>query len=126
MLVTLLLICCLPLVAQTRKTPIEIQCTPAPDDSVGPQLCSALRDIVATSPRYEEVPHNPTGYIIKVLTVSCVEDHYTAFSTVLLHGVMYLDGSVRTCDLQGIRRCAQQVFSKQDEAITIVSKFAPR
>jgi hypothetical protein len=125
-LAALLLVSCLPLLAQTRRTPIEIQCHPAQDDSVGQQLCSALRDIVATSPRYEELPHNPNGFILKILTVSCMQDRSTAFSVVLARGPIYLDGGVRTCNVQNIRRCAQDEFAHQDGNITILSKVAPQ
>lgn len=69
--------------AQTGKTPIEIGCQNKTGDTVGSELCTAIRDTVATSPRYQEVDRSPKGFQLKVITVAVSENVNTAVGMVL-------------------------------------------
>lgn len=57
------------------KTAIHLACTPSDDsnDSTGARFCSALRDLIAASPRYVETndsSNEAVQYVIIVTTVS--------------------------------------------------------
>jgi hypothetical protein len=48
--------------AKAQKSPVYVSCSIAPNDFVGPRLCSALRDAIARSPRYREVGFTAPHY----------------------------------------------------------------
>jgi len=108
--------------AQTSKTPIEISCSSKPGDSVGSEVCTAIRDIVAASPRYREVDQNSDGYQIKLITVAIEENVNTAVSMVTLWNNMYLTNVVQTCGVNAVSRCAHSMVSSFDEDVTSLDK----
>jgi hypothetical protein len=55
--------------AQPNKQPIEVTCTNEADDFVGGRFCSALRDDIARSPRYESASTG-TRWRLHVVTLS--------------------------------------------------------
>ncbi len=108
--------------AQNTKTRIEVGCQSKPGDSVGSEVCTAIRDIVATSPRYQEADRNPDGYQIKVITVAVDENVSTAVSMVTLWNNMYLSNVVQTCGVNAVSRCAQSMVSSFDDDVTSLEK----
>jgi hypothetical protein len=111
-----------PALAQTAKTPIEIGCNPKEGDMVGANLCTAVRDAVATSPRYIEVNANPKGYRLRVTTIPTNDKQATAASVVLTWDDYYMSNLVQTCGSGRIAECAQGLVSSFDEDITSLEK----
>jgi hypothetical protein len=110
--------------AQTAKTPIEVRCSPKPDDLVGAQVCTAIRDNIATSPRYTEVATSKNGFELTILTVSVSDHDATALAMVLTYDQYYVSGLVQTCGSQKVSECARGLVSSFDEDITDMQKQA--
>ncbi len=70
---TLVLLLAVAASAHAAKTQVEVVCKQADGDSIGMQLCSALRDVIAASPRYEYVENVKTWHWF-VSIVSTTDD----------------------------------------------------
>ena|ERR1700677_4520177 len=89
---------------------------------IGTELCSALRDAVATSPRYQEVAASPDGYQLKVTTISLDKNVDTAAAMVLVWNGYYINSGVQTCGSNKVVNCAQSMTSSFDDDITSFEK----
>jgi hypothetical protein len=111
-----------PALAQTAKTPIEIGCQSKTGDGVGTELCTAIRDGVATSPRYQEVDSSPQGFQLRVITVAISENGATAASVILTYNDYYISSLVQTCGSDRVGQCARGLVASFDEDITAFEK----
>jgi hypothetical protein len=111
-----------PALAQTTKTPIAIGCQSKTGDGVGTELCTAIRDGVATSPRYQEVDSSPNGFQLRVTTIAVSENHATAASVILTYDDYYISNLVQTCGSLQVGSCGRQLVSSFDEDITAFEK----
>ncbi len=82
---------------QTTKTDIAIHCVSLPGDIGGGQLCSALRDALASSPRYQEVDRNPQGWQLRLATMGIDDNKGTAVSMTLVYHAIYVVNTVQVC-----------------------------
>ena len=82
---------------QTTKTDIAIHCVWLPEDVVGAQLCTALREAVARSPRYQEAVSNPQGWQIRLATMGIYDNKGTAASMILIYHSIYVANTVQVC-----------------------------
>jgi hypothetical protein len=51
------------------KMPVVLDCSTGPNDTIGPRLCTALRDKIATSPRYEAVSASGVHWGLHVVSM---------------------------------------------------------
>ena len=109
---------------QTTKTDIAIHCVSLPEDVVGGQLCTALREAVARSPRYQEAVSNPQGWQIRLATMGIYDNKGTAVSMVLIYHAMYVVNTVQLCGESVIRDCAEGMLSDSDDHIRLFEKAA--
>jgi hypothetical protein len=108
--------------AQSRKTPVAIKCEPRNNDTVGSQLCTAIRDAVARSPRYSEVDENPAGWEIAILTGTTQENVNTAASMVVVFRTIYADHELKLCSASTVRRCADGFLATLDDDVSTFRK----
>jgi hypothetical protein len=115
-----------PCSSQTEKTPIYIDC--ACDDQVGQLYATALRDAVATSPRFTEAsvkevksPDGKTSVYNLVLAIVTLDvetppgGHSTAISAVLLMGNNFLFAQwVQACGRNVVQSCAEATLANLD------------
>jgi hypothetical protein len=109
---------------QTTKTDIAIHCVSLPEDVVGAQLCTALREAVARSPRYKEAVSNRQGWQIRLATMGIYDNKGTAASMVLIYHAMYVVNTVQVCGESVIRDCAEGMLSDLDDQIRLFEKAA--
>jgi len=109
---------------QTTKIDLAIHCVSLPEDVVGGQLCSALREAVAKSPRYHEAVSNPQGWQIRLATMGIDDNKGTAVSMVLLYRAIYVVNTVQVCGASVIGDCAQGMLSDSDDHIKSFEKAA--
>jgi hypothetical protein len=64
--------------AKPSKMPIAVNCTVDTDDYIGHRLCSALRDHVASSPRYYEPEADPKAFFWVLNMVSVATEGSTS------------------------------------------------
>lgn len=117
-------------VQKSNKTRIHFSCSC--DDVVGSRYATALRDLIASSPRYElaasaEIkPNNakePTTYNWQLSVVSVDLDqpaagHATALSVVLLIGnTFYWTNWVQTCGAHATSDCAAMTLADIDNQL---------
>ena len=107
---------------QTNKTDIAIHCVSSPGDTLGGQLCSALRLAVARSARYEEAAVNPDGWQLRLATTGIDEGKGTAVSMTLIYRALYVVNTVQVCGASVIQDCAQGMLSDSDEHIKLMQK----
>lgn len=107
---------------QTTKTDIAIHCVSLPGDIVGGQLCSALRDALARSPRYQEVDRNTQGWQLRLATMGIDDNKGTAVSMTLVYRAMYVVNTVQVCGASVIPDCAQGMLSDSDDHIRLLEK----
>ena len=108
--------------AQATKTDLAIHCVWLPEDVVGGQLCAALREAVARSPRYQEAVSNPQGWQIRLATMGIHDNKGTAVSMVLIYHAIYVVNTVQVCGASVIPDCAQGMLSDSDEHIKLMQK----
>ena len=116
----LLLLSCLKLNAQQppAKTPLVIVCDC--DDLNSRTLETAVRDVVAGSPRYYEVHpdrEDKTAYYRLVLVALDDTPQSIAVSVVVLHGDSFMTSAVRICGINRMAWCAGTILSSADHAI---------
>jgi hypothetical protein len=109
---------------QTTKTDIAIHCVSLPEDVVGGQLCSALREAVAKSPRYQEAVSNPQGWQIRLATMGIADNNGTAVSMILIYHAIYVANTVQVCGASVVSDCAQGMLSDSDDHIRSLEKVA--
>jgi hypothetical protein len=107
---------------QTTKIEIATHCVSLPDDLVGGQLCSALREAVAKSPRYQEAVSNPQGWQIRLASIGIDDNNGTAVSMVLMYHAIFVANTVQVCGASVISDCAQGMLSDSDDHIRSFEK----
>ena len=109
---------------QTTKIGIAIHCVSLPDDVVGSQLCSALREAVAKSLRYQEAVGNQQGWQIRLATMGIDDNQATAVSMTLIYHAIYVVNTVQVCGASVIKDCAQGMLSDSDDHIRSLEEAA--
>jgi hypothetical protein len=122
LLLIALLLCSSTVLAQAAKTPLGIKCEPRINDTVGTELCTALRDTVSVSPRYSEVDQNEHGFEVEVLTTTTQQNINTAASMVVSYDNLYLDHEIKVCGATAVRRCAEGFLATLDDDIRTFQK----
>jgi len=103
--------------AQGTKTPIQLDCSVQSGDTVGAQFCTAVRDVVATSPRYREVDRNRKGYKLSLATVAIEANIETAVSIALTWDGVLLTNTVKICGTNIVQKCALESVSGFDDDV---------
>lgn len=76
----LVLICLAAIAAQakaqtpTKKVGVQVYCKNSANDLVGPQICTALRDRIASSPRYFPDSEGGPRFALHVVTTGSAND----------------------------------------------------
>jgi hypothetical protein len=104
---------------QSTKTDIAIHCASLPEDVVGGQLCSALRDAVAKSTRFREAARNPEGWQLRIATTGIDDNKGSAVSMTLVYHALYVVNTVQVCGASVIPDCAQGMLSDSDDHIRL-------
>jgi hypothetical protein len=104
---------------QSTKTDIAIHCASLPEDVVGGQLCSALRDAVAKSTRFREAARNPQGWQLRIATTGIDDNKGSAVSMTLVYHALYVVNTVQVCGASVIPDCAQGMLSDSDDHIRL-------
>jgi len=107
------------------KTKVKFICTC--NDDVGAKFATALRDLLAASPRYMETDDdndkifpNVKQRFVWVLSIVSVDaspgnpGSATAMSTVLLGGPIFLKQQEYLCGTNNVKHCAEDTFSYLD------------
>lgn len=108
----------------SRKIPVIISCNC--EDEIGRRFASAIRDLLASSPRYylvdDTAANRKSSFSISL--VSLVTDKDTsdqpiadAFSTVFLVNGYFLDQAVQTCGRDKVESCTKSTLSDLDSII---------
>jgi hypothetical protein len=127
--VSALLVCAVPALGQeSGKIRVKVICSC--DDNVGQMYASALRDALATSPRYKETSEDsfkkPDGTIAYYpFTIDAVSldpsgnnnGQETVVSVALTVGSMYLTNLVQYCPVAKVAECAHRALASLDRAI---------
>jgi hypothetical protein len=101
---------------------VNCNCT----DSVGKGYARALRDLIAKSPRYQELEdtsdNRKRALMISVVTLPVGDDsqgnaNVAAISVVLVLDGLFMDQYVQTCGVSVTTGCAQQTFDSIDTLI---------
>jgi hypothetical protein len=120
---------CVSLLGQDSagKTQLFVSCSC--DDQLGAKYATALRDIVAKSPRYEETRNegdDKSGYPFKISLVSIDTStspgEQIAISEVTSFNSILFDQNVQVCSAQSVFNCAQTTFSQVDKSIDELKK----
>jgi hypothetical protein len=108
-----------------RKIPIFFQCTC--DDPVGSRIATAVRDLIATSPRYFKSGGDFTQeganvfpiWSIRVVTRDTDENASRSIIAVALtRGLLFETLSVQTCGSLRVKECAEGILADLDRQIT--------
>jgi hypothetical protein len=111
--------------APVRKIPIFFQCTC--DDPVGSRIATALRDLIATSPRYFKYggDFSQQGanvfpiWSIRMVTRDTDENaSRTMVAVAFTRGLFYESLSVQTCGSSKVKECAEGILADLDRQIT--------
>jgi hypothetical protein len=109
-----------------EKTKVKIDCTC--NDAVGARFATALRDVVASSPRYVETPLSnepgkdaPWHWVISIVSVDGELNNpnvSTALSIVILVGDdIFMSQFVQVCGSEKIKDCAAHTFASFDAEV---------
>jgi hypothetical protein len=88
--------------------------------------CSALKDVVATSPRYEELSgtDHPVGghWELAIITIDNSVGNEKGLATavsvsLLRNGFIFVTSTVQTCGRDAVKICATQTLAEMDQAI---------
>lgn len=107
-----------------NKAGVKFDCTC--NDSVGARYATAVRDLIAASPRYEsaedfvENPGKSAIYHMGIRVVSLDPQagnpgHGSALSIVITWGAFYLASSLQICTSDGVRECAENTMAIMDK-----------
>ena len=111
--------------APVRKIPIFFQCTC--DDPVGSRIATAIRDLIATSPRYFKSgsEFNRQGadvvpiWSIRMVTRDTDENAtQSVIAVVFTRGLFYESLSVQSCGSSRVKECAEGILADLDRQIT--------
>jgi hypothetical protein len=111
--------------APVRKIPIFFQCTC--DDPVGSRIATAIRDLIAASPRYFKSgsEFNRQGadvvpiWSIRMVTRDTDENATRSMIAVAFtRGLFYESLSVQSCGSLRVRECAEGILADLDRQIT--------
>ena len=111
--------------APVRKVPIFFQCTC--DDPVGSRIATAVRDLIATSPRYFKSgsEFNQQGanvfpiWSIRMVTRDTNENASQAMiAVVFTRGLFFETLSVQSCGSLRVKECAEGILADFDRQIT--------
>jgi hypothetical protein len=111
--------------APVRKIPIFFQCTC--DDPVGSRIATAVRDLIATSPRYFKSgsEFNQQGanvfpiWSIRMVTRDTGENAtQTMIAVAFTRGLFYESLSVQGCGTLRVKECAEGILADLDRQIT--------
>ena len=103
---------------QPAKTPLVIVCQC--DDPNSRLLETAVRDAVATNPRYREIHperEDKTPYYRLVLVAMDADPAPVVVFVVVLHGDAFMTLGVRVCGTTKMEWCANNILSTADHAI---------
>jgi hypothetical protein len=107
------------------KIPVFFQCTC--DDPVGSRIATAVRDLIATSPRYFKSgsEFNQQGanvfpiWSIRVVTRDTDENaSRTMIAVAFTRGLFFEALSVQSCGSLRVRECAEGILADLDRQIT--------
>lgn len=111
--------------AQPRVYSLIISCTC--DDSVGKGYARALRDLIAKSPRYDELvdskENRKQALVISVVTLPLGDDTYgsasgAAISVVFVFNGTFVNQYVQTCSESVTASCAQKTLDSVDSMLS--------
>ena len=111
--------------APVRKIPIFFQCTC--DDPVGSRIATAVRDLIATSPRYFKSGGDLTQeganifpiWSIRMVTRDTDENASRSMIAVALtRGLFFETLSVQSCGSLRVKECAEGILADLDRQIT--------
>src|SRR6202044_499433 len=111
--------------APVRKIPIFFQCTC--DDPVGSRIATAVRDLIATSPRYFKSGGDFTQqgsnvfpiWSIRMVTRDTDENaSRTMVAVAFTRGLFYESLSVQSCGSSRVKECAEGILADLDRQIT--------
>ena len=108
-----------------RKTPVFFQCTC--DDAVGSRIATAVRDLIATSPRYfksggdfsQQGANVFPIWSIRMVTRDTDENATrTMVAVAFTRGLFYESLSVQSCGSLRVKECAEGILADLDRQIT--------
>jgi hypothetical protein len=101
--------------AQAEKADVHVECTC--EDSAGSQVATALRDLIAASPRYNSVNENRGGWrMVLVSAAVTASDSASAIGYRILRGnIVFHSSGVRVCGKDSVDWCARSLYSSLDE-----------
>jgi hypothetical protein len=111
--------------APVRKIPIFFQCTC--DDPVGARIATAVRDLIATSPRYFKSGGDFTQqganvfpiWSIRMVTRDTDENATRSMIAVAVtRGLLFETISVQSCGSSRVKECAEGILADLDRQIT--------
>jgi hypothetical protein len=108
-----------------RKTPVFFQCTC--DDPIGSRIATAVRDLIATSPRYfksggdfsQQGANVFPIWSIRMVTRDTDENATrTMVAVAFTRGLFYESLSVQSCGSLRVKECAEGILADLDRQIT--------
>lgn len=109
--------------AQTPRTRVVFKCDC--DDPVAQRYATEIRDILATSPRYQEGSSHDVdgdGKPLKEWTISVVAASMppkaAAISIAFTYGDILADQNVQVCGMNKVKECAEAAVSMLDAVVT--------
>lgn len=93
------------------------------NDTTGKTFCRLLRDEIARSPRYQEIPSTPANlkrfFTLDILTVQGTpEDNVTAMSIAYLFDTTYLNHIASVCGKTKVQECAAETLDNVDDFLS--------
>jgi len=109
------------------KTPVHFDCSC--DDNIGARYATAVRDLIAVSPRYQSTGAFKEGsgadtkwnYGIRVTSINPFNDEgnsSTALAVVFTYGELYLDSYIQVCGVAKIQSCAATTIAMLDKRVS--------
>jgi hypothetical protein len=107
------------------KIPVFFQCTC--DDLVGSRIATALRDLIATSPRYSKSDSEFAGkganlfpiWSVRMVTRDSEENGTRSIMAVAVtRGLFFQTLSVQSCGSLRVKECAEGILADLDRQIT--------
>lgn len=111
---------------EQKKIAVKFQCTC--DDPVGSRYETAVRDLIATSPRYKAAtefienpgPNSVPNFGIRVVSLDPhrgdnLEGAETIYSVVITWGAFYYTSAIRICGSNNVQTAAQDTIALLDK-----------
>jgi hypothetical protein len=101
--------------AQAEKANVRVDCTC--EDSVGSQVATALRDLIAASPRYNNVNDDHGGWKMVLVSAPVTSsDPASAIGYTILRGnIVFHRSGVKICGKESVDWCARSLYASLDE-----------